>query len=64
MMQTIMRGSSATCPGDSGGPVFDFYGGFLIGVNVGNQTYKNQKNELGEYGLKSHIVPIIAFACI
>lgn len=47
--------SRATAPGDSGGGVFDFYSGKLLGMMVGVEHYSY---ELGRYSNRGHVVPI------
>lgn len=47
------RGYIPACPGESGGPVFDFLTGSLIGVCLGNQNYPPCNN-----GMRSHIIPL------
>jgi hypothetical protein len=54
-----IRGGSSSCPGDSGGPLFDFYSGQFLGITVGNQVYPDDQNKLGRYGSKCNIVPAI-----
>ena len=51
-----IRGSNSTCPGDSGGPLFDFYSGEFLGISVGNQLFRDENNQLGQYGSKCNIV--------
>lgn len=46
------RGSSPACPGEPGGPVFDYLTGHLIGMCLGNQQFPDNN------GLRSHIVPL------
>ena len=52
-----IRGGNSSCPGNSGGPIFDYYSGEFIGIAVGNQLYHDEDKQLKKYGSKCNIVP-------
>jgi hypothetical protein len=50
-----LKMSRATAPGDSGGGVFDFFNGCLVGIMVASENYGKH---FGQYAGRGSIVPI------
>lgn len=50
-----LKMSRGTSPGDSGGGVFDFYSGRLLGIMTRVENYGER---FGQYAERGHVVPI------
>jgi len=53
--------SRSTSLGDSGGGIFDFYTGNLLGMMVGTENYGEK---LGEYAGRGHIIQILLISVL
>lgn len=53
--------SRATAPGDSGGGVFDFFSGRLVGIMVASENYGQH---FVEYAARGSIVPIFSISIL
>lgn len=57
-----VKSNKKSSPGESGGPVFDFYNGRLVGMQVSSECSTGLlENNCGHYGGKAAIVPAILF---
>lgn len=56
-----LKMSRATAPGDSGGGVFDFFNGYLVGIMVASENYGKH---FGQYAGRGSIVPIFVISLL